>query len=118
MTINLKIVEVDFKLFLEQIKQLTDPAIFAIVVEFVILFYGLKIMFKFINKGLKVAFYSKEKYEDYLKHKADTEELKKGTKQLKEFWEEEWGKAVLENKTREKILEIKSSFLIFINNNL
>jgi len=104
----------DFKLILEQIKH-TDPATFAIVAEFVILFYSLKIVFKFITKGLKVAFYSKEKYEDYLKHKADTEELKKATKELKQIWEEEWSKAGLENKKRDEkthklLIEFKEEF--------
>jgi hypothetical protein len=63
----------DFRLFFEQIKQLTDPAIFAIIAKFAILFYGVKILFKFIGKLLKVAFDSKEKYEDYFQTKKDIE---------------------------------------------
>ncbi len=74
----------DFKLFFEQIKQLTDPAIFAIIAKFAILFYGVKILFKFIGKLLKVAFDSKEKYEDYLQTKKDIEELKKASLENKE----------------------------------
>jgi hypothetical protein len=74
----------DFKQFLEQIKGLTDPAIFAIIAKFAILFYGVKILFKFIGKLLKVAFDSKEKYEDYLQTKKDIEELKKASLENKE----------------------------------
>jgi hypothetical protein len=74
----------DFRLFFEQIKQLTDPAIFAIIAKFAILFYGVKILFKFIGKLLKVAFDSKEKYEDYLQTKKDIEELKKASLENKE----------------------------------
>ena len=74
----------DFKLFFEQIKQLTDPAIFAIIAKFAILFYGVKILFKFIGKLLKIAFDSKEKYEDYLQTKKDIEELKKASLENKE----------------------------------
>jgi len=75
---------VDFKDFINQIKELTDPAIFAIIAKFAILFYGVKILFKFIGKLLKVAFDSKEKYEDYLQTKKDIEELKKASLENKE----------------------------------
>jgi hypothetical protein len=74
----------DFKDFINQIKELTDPAIFAIIAKFAILFYGVKILFKFIGKLLKVAFDSKEKYEDYLQTKKDIEELKKASLENKE----------------------------------
>ena len=56
----------DFKDFINQIKELADPAVFAIIAKFAILFYVFKIFFKFIGKLLKIAFDSKEKYEDYL----------------------------------------------------
>jgi len=74
----------DFKDFINQIKELTDPAIFAIIAKFAILFYGAKILFKFIGKLLKIAFDSKEKYEDYLQTKKDIEELKKASLENKE----------------------------------
>jgi hypothetical protein len=74
----------DFKDFINQIKELADPAVFAIIAKFAVLFYGLKILFKFIGKILKIAFDSKEKYEDYLQTKKDIEELKKASFENKE----------------------------------
>ena len=74
----------DFKDFINQIKELADPAVFAIIAKFAILFYVLKIFFKFIGKLLKIAFDSKEKYEDYLQTKKDIEELKKASFENKE----------------------------------
>jgi len=46
----------DFKQFLEQIKGLTDPAIFAIIAKFAIGFYFLKLLFKGFKELLKFIF--------------------------------------------------------------
>ncbi len=81
----------DFKQFLEQIKGLTDPAIFAIIAKFAVGFYFLKLLFKGFKELLKFIFAIKEKKDSY-------EESQKEIKQLKEAFE----KANIANQKRDE----------------
>ena len=81
----------DFKQFLEQIKGLTDPAIFAIIAKLAIAFYFLKLLFKGFKELLKFIFAVKEKKDNY-------EESQKEFKEFKETFE----KANLANEKRDE----------------
>lgn len=74
----------DFKQFLEQIKGLTDPAIFAIIAKFAVGFYFLKLLFKGFKKLLKFIFAVKEKKEGYEEMQKNYEELQKTNLENKE----------------------------------
>lgn len=74
----------DFKQFLEQIKGLTDPAIFAIIAKFAIGFYFLKLLFKGFKELLKFIFAVKEKKEGYEEMQKNYEELQKTNLENKE----------------------------------
>ena len=84
----------DFRLFFEQIKQLTDPAIFAIIAKFAIAFYFVKLLFKGFKELLKFIFVVKEKKDNY-------EESQKEIKEFKEF-KETINKANLANEKRDE----------------
>ena len=66
----------DFRLFFEQIKQLTDPAIFAIIAKFAIGFYFLKLLFKGFKELLKFIFAVKEKKDNYEESQVEFKEFK------------------------------------------
>ena len=78
----------DFKQFLEQIKGLTDPAIFAIIAKFAIGFYFLKLLFKGFKEFLKFIFAVKEKKEGYEELQKTNLENKEQIAQLKEAHKE------------------------------
>jgi len=82
----------DFKDFINQIKELADPAVFAIIAKLAIAFYFLKLLFKGFKASLKFIFAIKEKSDNY-------EEMQNNYK--------EWKKINLENK--EEMKEIKES---------
>jgi biopolymer transport protein ExbB/TolQ len=88
----------DFKQFLEQIKGLTDPAIFAIIAKFAIGFYFLKLLFKGFKELLKFIFAIKEKKDDYKDLQKTNLENKEEIKQLKEAFE----KANIANQKRDE----------------
>jgi hypothetical protein len=66
----------DFRLFFEQIKQLTDPAIFAIIAKFAIAFYSVKLLFKGFKELLKFIFAVKEKKDNYEESQKEFKEFK------------------------------------------
>jgi len=74
----------DFKDFINQIKELTDPAIFAIIAKFAIGFYFLKLLFKGFKELLKFIFAVKEKKEGYEEMQKNYEELQKTNLENKE----------------------------------
>jgi hypothetical protein len=88
----------DFKQFLEQIKGLTDPAIFAIIAKFAVGFYFLKLLFKGFKELLKFIFAIKEKKDDYKDLQKTNLENKEEIKQLKEAFE----KANIANQKRDE----------------
>jgi hypothetical protein len=88
----------DFRLFFEQIKQLTDPAIFAIIAKFAIAFYSVKLLFKGLKELLKFIFVVKEKKDDYKDLQKTNLENKEEIKQLKEAFE----KANIANQKRDE----------------
>ena len=55
----------DFKDFINQIKELADPAVFAIIAKLAIAFYFLKLLFKGFKELLKFIFAVKEKKEGW-----------------------------------------------------
>jgi len=81
----------DFRLFFEQIKQLTDPAIFAIIAKFAIAFYSVKLLLKGFKEFLKFIFVVKEKKDSY----------EESQKEIKEF-KETFNKANLANEKRDE----------------
>lgn len=81
----------DFKDFINQIKELTDPAIFAIIAKFAIGFYFLKLLFKGFKEFLKFIFAVKEKKDNY----------EESQKEFKEF-KETFNKANLANEKRDQ----------------
>jgi len=81
----------DFRLFFEQIKQLTDPAIFAIIAKFAIAFYSVKLLLKGFKEFLKLIFVVKEKKDSY----------EESQKEIKEF-KETFNKANLANEKRDE----------------
>jgi len=110
---------VDFKQFLEQIKGLTDPAIFAVIAKFAIAFYFLKLLFKGFKELLKFIFAVKEKKEGYEEMQKNYEELQKTNlenkeqiAQLKEVGE----KASIANEKRDlKTHKLLEAFQIDLN---
>ncbi len=78
----------DFKQFLEQIKGLTDPAIFAIIAKFAVGFYFLKLLFKGFKEFLKFIFAIKEKKDDFEESQVEIKEFKKTLNKVKEAGEE------------------------------
>jgi hypothetical protein len=66
----------DFKDFINQIKELTDPAIFAIIAKFAIGFYFLKLLFKGFKELLKFIFAVKEKKDNYEESQVEFKEFK------------------------------------------
>lgn len=67
----------DFRLFFEQIKQLTDPAIFAIIAKFAIAFYFVKLLFKVFKELLKFIFAVKQKKDNFEESQVEIKDLKK-----------------------------------------
>jgi len=88
----------DFKDFINQIKELTDPAIFAIIAKFAIGFYFLKLLFKGFKELLKFIFAVKEKKEGYEELQKTNLENKEQITQLKEAFE----KANIANQKRDE----------------
>ena len=74
----------DFKDFINQIKELADPAVFAIIAKLAIAFYFLKLLFKGIKELLKFIFAVKEKKEGYEEMQKNYEELQKTNLENKE----------------------------------
>jgi hypothetical protein len=74
----------DFKQFLEQIKGLTDPAIFAIIAKFAIGFYFLKLLFKGFKEFLKFIFAVKEKKDNFEESQVEFKEFKKTLNKVQE----------------------------------
>jgi len=74
----------DFKQFLEQIKGLTDPAIFAIIAKFAIAFYFLKLLFKGFKELLKLIFAFKEKKDNFEESQIEFKEFKKTLNKVQE----------------------------------
>lgn len=95
----------DFKEFINQIKELADPAIFAIIAKFAIAFYFLKLLFKGLKASLKFAFEIKEKKEGYEEMQKTNLENKGEIKELKETLnrvQEALNKASLANEKRDE----------------
>ena len=74
----------DFKDFINQIKELSDPAVFAIIAKLAIAFYFLKLLFKGFKELLKFIFAVKEKKEGYEEMQKNYEELQKTNLENKE----------------------------------
>jgi hypothetical protein len=66
----------DFKDFINQIKELADPAIFAIIAKFAVGFYFLKLLFKGFKEFLKFIFVVKEKKDNYEESQKEFKEFK------------------------------------------
>jgi len=81
----------DFKDFINQIKELADPAVFAIIAKLAIAFYFLKLLFKGFKELLKFIFAVKEKKDNY----------EESQKEFKEF-KETFNKANLANEKRDE----------------
>jgi hypothetical protein len=88
----------DFRLFFEQIKQLTDPAIFAIIAKFAIGFYFLKLLFKGFKELLKFIFAVKEKKDNFEESQMEIKEFKKTLNKVQEALD----KANLANEKRDE----------------
>jgi hypothetical protein len=89
---------VDFKDFINQIKELADPAVFAIIAKLAIAFYFLKLLFKGFKELLKFIFAVKEKKEGYEELQKTNLENKEQIVQLKEAFE----KANIANQKRDE----------------
>jgi predicted nuclease with TOPRIM domain len=74
----------DFKDFINQIKELTDPAIFAIIAKFAIAFYFLKLLFKGFKELLKLIFALKEKKDNFEESQIEFKEFKKTLNKVQE----------------------------------
>ena len=74
----------DFKDFINQIKELTDPAIFAIIAKFAIAFYFLKLLFKGFKELLKLIFAFKEKKDNFEESQIEFKEFKKTLNKVQE----------------------------------
>jgi hypothetical protein len=74
----------DFKDFINQIKELTDPAIFAIIAKFAIGFYFLKVLFKGFKELLKLIFAFKEKKDNFEESQIEFKEFKKTLNKVQE----------------------------------
>jgi len=88
----------DFKDFINQIKELADPAVFAIIAKLAIAFYFLKLLFKGFKELLKFIFAVKEKKEGYEELQKTNLENKEQITQLKETFE----KANIANQKRDE----------------
>ena len=88
----------DFKDFINQIKELADPAVFAIIDKLAIAFYFLKLLFKGFKELLKFIFAVKEKKEGYEELQKTNLENKEQITQLKEAFE----KANIANQKRDE----------------
>ena len=88
----------DFRLFFEQIKQLTDPAIFAIIAKFAIAFYSVKLLFKGFKELLKFIFAVKEKKDNFEESQVEIKEFKKTLNKVQEALD----KSDLANKKRDE----------------
>jgi hypothetical protein len=88
----------DFKDFINQIKELADPAVFAIIAKLAIAFYFLKLLFKGFKELLKFIFAVKEKKEGYEELQKTNLENKEQITQLKEAFE----KANIANQKRDE----------------
>jgi hypothetical protein len=88
----------DFKDFINQIKELADPAVFAIIAKLAIAFYFLKLLFKGFKELLKFIFAVKEKKEGYEEMQKTNLENKEQITQLKETFE----KANIANQKRDE----------------
>jgi ferritin len=89
---------VDFKDFINQIKELADPAVFAIIAKLAIAFYFLKLLFKGFKELLKFIFAVKEKKEGYEELQKTNLENKEQITQLNEAFE----KANIANQKRDE----------------
>ena len=88
----------DFKDFINQIKELADPAVFAIIAKLAIGFYFLKLLFKGFKELLKFIFAVKEKKEGYEELQKTNLENKEQITQLNEAFE----KANIANQKRDE----------------
>jgi hypothetical protein len=88
----------DFKDFINQIKELADPAVFAIIAKLAIAFYFLKLLFKGFKELLKFIFAVKEKKEGYEELQKTNLENKEQITQLNEAFE----KANIANQKRDE----------------
>lgn len=88
----------DFKDFINQIKELADPAVFAIIAKLAIAFYFLKLLFKGFKELLKFIFAVKEKKDNYEELQKTNLENKEQITQLKEAFE----KANIANQKRDE----------------
>jgi hypothetical protein len=74
----------DFKDFINQIKELADPAVFAIIAKLAIAFYLGKKFIQFLITGFNYAYKEKEKQKEYIELKKDVVDLKKDNLENKE----------------------------------
>jgi hypothetical protein len=75
---------VDFKDFINQIKELADPAVFAIIAKLAIAFYFLKLLFKGFKELLKFIFAVKEKKDNFEESQIEFKEFKKTLNKVQE----------------------------------
>jgi hypothetical protein len=74
----------DFKDFINQIKELADPAVFAIIAKLAIAFYFLKLLFKGFKELLKLIFAFKEKKDNFEESQIEFKEFKKTLNKVQE----------------------------------
>lgn len=74
----------DFKDFINQIKELADPAVFAIIAKLAIGFYFLKLLFKGFKELLKFIFAVKEKKDNFEESQIEFKEFKKTLNKVQE----------------------------------
>ena len=74
----------DFKDFINQIKELADPAVFAIIAKLAIAFYFLKLLFKGFKELLKFIFAVKEKKDNFEESQVEFKEFKKTLNKVQE----------------------------------
>jgi hypothetical protein len=74
----------DFKDFINQIKELADPAVFAIIAKLAIAFYFLKLLFKGFKELLKFIFAVKEKKDNFEESQIEFKEFKKTLNKVQE----------------------------------
>jgi hypothetical protein len=74
----------DFKDFINQIKELADPAVFAIIAKLAIAFYFLKLLFKGLKELLKFIFAVKEKKDNFEESQIEFKEFKKTLNKVQE----------------------------------
>ena len=78
----------DFKDFINQIKELSDPAVFAIIAKLAIAFYFLKFLYKGLKTFLIFIFKSKDEFNKYSQLQKDSEENKKRDEKTHKLIEE------------------------------